>query len=156
MLVVPEFRTIHRVCDVPYPDEVKLGFSTQEIRQELEVFEVGSSKIKESLGRFEADLAERPRRRLELDARPFRRGEGSPAAFYHRLREVIMFAFPIDIFDDESLNFAQVRAFNPGPHPGPMICFYELDVPARVVGEDPPMYNERELEGYGVVARQRF
>lgn len=67
-----------------------------------------------------------------------------------------MFAFPIDIFADEGLNFAQVRAFNPGPHPGPMICFYELDVPSRVVGEDPPMYDESELEGYGVVARQSF
>lgn len=135
---------------------MKLRFSTQEIHQELNVFEIESSKMKESLGRFEADLAERPRRRLELDARPFRRGDGSPAAFYHRLREVIMFAFPIDIFADEGLNFAQVRAFNPGPHPGPMICFYELEIPARVVVGDPAMYDERELEEYGVVARQSF
>lgn len=155
LLVVPEFRTLHRVCDVPYPDEVKLGFSTQEIRQELEVFEIESSNTVESLGRFEADLVERPRRRLELDARPFRRGEGSPAAFYHRLREVIMFAFPIDIFADEGLNFAQVRAFNPGPHPGPMICFYDLESPARVVG-DPVMFDEGELEEYGIVVRQSF
>lgn len=67
-----------------------------------------------------------------------------------------MFAFPIDIFADEGLNFAQVRAFNPGPHPGPMICFYELEIPATVVVGDPAMYDERELEEYGVVARQSF
>lgn len=66
-----------------------------------------------------------------------------------------MFAFPIDIFADEGLNFAQVRAFNPGPHPGPMICFYDLESPARVVG-DPVMFDEGELEEYGVVVRQSF
>jgi hypothetical protein len=152
--VVPEFRTLHRLCDVPYPEEVKLRFSAQEIQQELEAFEMKSSTMMESFRRFEVDLAERPRRRLELDARPFRRGEGSPAAFYHRLREVIKFALPIDIFEDKGLNFAQVRAFNPGPHPGPMICFYELETPARVVVGDPAMYDERELEEYGVVAGQ--
>lgn len=46
LLAVSEFRTLHRVCDVPYPDEVKLGFSTQEIHQELDAFEIESSKIK--------------------------------------------------------------------------------------------------------------
>lgn len=36
-----------------------------------------------------------------------------------------------------------------------MICFYDLDSPARVVG-DSVMFDEGELEEYGVVMRQSF
>ena len=154
--VVPEFRTLHLICDVEYSGNMKRDFSHEEIKQELAWFEIELAKMKDGLRRFRADLQEEPRRRLKLDARPFRRGEGSPAAFYHRLRDVVKFAFPIDIFADDGLNFGQIRAFNPGPNPGPMICFYGLGMPVvgRAAGSDPPMYDESELEEYGVSTGQ--
>ncbi|KAK0752854.1 hypothetical protein B0T18DRAFT_395513 [Schizothecium vesticola] len=147
---VPQFQTLHSLCDVQYTDEIKLRFSRQEIQQELEAFEIELAAMRESFWKFKADLEEEPRRQLQLDARPFRRGEGSPAMFYHRLREVVMFAFPIDIFRDDGLNFGQVRPLNPGPHP--MICFHEPEILVTAAGGDPAMYDEGELEEYGVAA----
>ena len=149
---MPQFQTLHYLCDVHYTDEIKLRFSRQEIQQELEAFEIELAAMRESFWKFKADLEEEPRRQLELNARPFRRGEGSPAAFYYRLREVVMFAFPIDIFLDDGLNFGQIRPLNPGPHP--MICFHELEIPVTAAGGDPAMYDEGELEEYGVVTGQ--
>ncbi|KAK1831511.1 hypothetical protein QBC39DRAFT_351480 [Podospora conica] len=147
-----EFQTLHNICDVQYPDEIKLRFSSHEIQQELDVFEIELAETRECFMKFEADVEEEPRRQVERSARPFRRGEGSPVAFYYRLRDVVMFAFPIDIFVEEGLNFGQIRALNPGPQP--MICFYESRVAATAAGNDPVMYDEGELEEYGVVTRQ--